>query len=123
MKLKILAICLSSLLFSSLFAQKKEVPQQKMQEIFEEVKTPFKYGLVVVPADYTKQIDCPTVFRKGNHWYMSYLVFNGRGYETWLSQSDNLLNWKSLGRMMSFSANTTIWSPQQKAGYVALQDT
>jgi predicted GH43/DUF377 family glycosyl hydrolase len=124
MKLKILSVCIASLVFSGLSAQdKREVPQQKMQEIFEEVKTPYKYGLVIVPGDNSKKIDCPTVFRKGDKWYMSFLQFNGRGYETWLAQSDNLLDWKTLGRMLSFSADTTVWDSQQNAGYVALQDT
>ena len=60
-------------------AQSKEVPQEVMQKIYEEVKTPYKYGLVVTPADSTKKIDCPSVFRKGNNWYMTYILFDGRG--------------------------------------------
>jgi predicted GH43/DUF377 family glycosyl hydrolase len=56
-------------------------------------------------------------------WYMSYLVFDGRGYETWLAKSKDLLNWETLGRMMSFSSDTTQWDANQKAGYVALIDT
>lgn len=102
-------------------AQKKEVPQQVMQQIYDEIKTPYKYGLVITPSDNSKQIDCPTVFRKGKMWYMSYIVFNGRGYETWLAASKDLLQWNTLGRMMSFS-DTTQWDTHQKAGYVVLQD-
>ncbi len=44
-------------------------------------------------ADDSKKIDCPTVFRKGDTWYMTYIVFDGRGYETWLSESKDLLQW------------------------------
>ncbi len=98
------------------------VPDSTMQRIYNEVKTPYKYGLVLIPENDSKKIDCPTVFRNGNHWYMMYLVFDGRGYETWLAKSADFLSWKTLGRTMSFSSDTTIWDAQQKAGYPALQD-
>jgi predicted GH43/DUF377 family glycosyl hydrolase len=113
------------LLAATVFSQSKTktVPTEKMKEIYEEVKTPYKYGLVIVPASDSEKIDCPTVFRKGNSWYMSYIKFDGRGYETWLAQSDDLLHWKTLGRIMSFSADTTVWDANQKAGYLSLTDT
>jgi predicted GH43/DUF377 family glycosyl hydrolase len=110
------------------FAQQKEVPQSVMQKIYEEVKTPYKYGLVITPSDSTKKVDCPSVFRKGNKWYMTYIVFDGRGYETWLAKSSNLLQWKTLGRIMSFgdtaaTRDVTEWDANQRAGYITLQDT
>jgi len=98
-----------------------EVPYATMQQIYNQVKTPFKYGLVIAPDDNSKKTDCPTVFRKGGKWFMSYLVFNGRGYETWLAKSSDLLHWATLGRIMSFS-DTTNWDINQKAGYLALED-
>lgn len=97
------------------------VADSTMKRIYEEVKTPYKYGLIIVPADNSKKIDCPSVFRKGNAWYMTYIQFDGRGYETWLSESKDLLHWKSLGRILSFS-DTTQWDNNQKAGYIGLQD-
>lgn len=100
----------------------KDVSQQVMQQVYDEVKTPYKYGLVIVPSDNSEKIDCPSVFRKGRNWYMTYIVFDGRGYETWLAKSKNLLQWTTLGRIMSFS-DTTEWNNNQKAGYIALQDT
>lgn len=104
----------------SLFGQK--VDQLTMNEIYNEVKTPYKYGLVIAPTSDKLKIDCPSVFRKGNHWYMMYIVFDGRGYETWLAKSDNLLNWKTLGRTLSFGKDTLAWDSNQKAGYIALQN-
>jgi predicted GH43/DUF377 family glycosyl hydrolase len=92
-----------------------------MQQIYDSVKTPYKYGLVLVPGDDTKKMDCPSVFRKGNKWYMTYVIFNGRGYETWLSSSDDLLHWSTKGRLLSFS-DTTQWDTHHKAGYPSLQD-
>jgi len=108
-----------SAFFLIAFAQK--VPQAVMEKTYNEIKTPFKYGLVVVPASDSQKIDCPSVFRKGKQWYMTYIQFNGRGYETWLAKSNNLLQWKTLGRLMSFS-DTAQWDSNQKAGYIALQD-
>ena len=102
-------------------AQSKVVPQNVMQNIYDEVKTPYKHGLVVVPPGDSKKIDCPSVFRKGKHWYMLYIQFDGRGYETWLAKSSDLLKWETLGRILSFS-DTTDWDNNQKAGYTALQD-
>lgn len=105
----------------SLSAQ-KTVSSEMMQEIYEEIKTPYKYGLVIVPSDDSKKIDCPSVFRKGNTWYMAYLQFDGRGYETWLAKSNDLLNWKTMGRLLSNTSDTVSWDAHQKAGYIALQD-
>lgn len=97
------------------------VSDKVMQGVYKEVKTPYKYGLVIATDDNSKKADCPSVFRKGNGWYMTYLVFNGRGYETWLASSKDLLHWTTKGRIMSFS-DTTSWDRNQKAGYIALQD-
>jgi predicted GH43/DUF377 family glycosyl hydrolase len=99
------------------------VPEKAMQKIFEEVKTPFKYGLVMAPADDSHKLDCPSVFRKDKKWFMTYLVFDGRGYETWLAESTDLLHWESMGRILSFSSDTTRWDCHQKAGYIGLQDS
>jgi predicted GH43/DUF377 family glycosyl hydrolase len=92
-----------------------------MQQIYEEVKTPYKYGLVVVPENGAKKIDCPSIFRKGKYWYMTYIVFDGRGYETLLAKSGDLLHWKELGKILSFS-DSLDWDSNQKAGYIALQN-
>lgn len=107
------------------FAQ-QEVNRERMNEVYEEVKTPYKYGLVVAPADNKHKIDCPTVFRENGKWYMTYVVYNGqggldgRGYETWLAESDNLLEWHTLGRILSFRDG--YWDCNQRGGFPALQD-
>ncbi len=96
------------------------VSDKVMKGIYKEIKTPYKYGLVRATDDNAKKADCPSVFRKGNDWYMTYLIFNGQGYETWLAQSKDLLHWQTKGRVLSFS--DTSWDKNQKAGYIALQD-
>ena len=119
------------LLFCSFFAlalhAQQEVPQKKMQEIYEQVRTPFKYGLVLAPQTNNYKMDCPTVFRHGNKWYMTFVIYNGRtgkdgrGYETWLAESDNLLNWDIKGKLLSFRDG--MWDANQRGGFPALPDT
>lgn len=97
-----------------------EVSAKVMEAIYAEIKTPFKYGVVFKHPDSTKMMDSPTIFRHNNSWLMSYIVYDGQGYETWLAKSENLLDWESLGRLLSFTENT--WDANQKAGYMALVD-
>ena len=121
-KILILAFLLLSL---GVYAQ-REVPQSRMEQIYEEAKTPYKYGLAVAPADNKHKIDCPTVFREGDKWYMTYVVYNGksgldgRGYETWIAESDNLLEWRTLGRVLSYRDG--FWDCNQRGGFPALPD-
>lgn len=103
---------------TALFCQ---VSQAVMEQIYQEVKTPYKYGVVFKHRDSTKLIDSPTIFRHRSSWFMTYIVFDGQGYETWLAQSDDLLHWTEKGRLLSFTQNT--WDANQKAGYLALVDT
>jgi predicted GH43/DUF377 family glycosyl hydrolase len=111
------------LLLHASYAQPEmdRVPDVVMKRIYHEIKTPYKYGLVLVPADPSKKMDCPSVFRKGETWFMTYIVYDGRGYETWLAKSKDLLDWETMGKIMSFS-DSADWDYNQKAGYVALQD-
>lgn len=77
-----------------------------MNEVYEKVKTPNKYGLVMVPDDASKMVDSPSVYRNGDTWYMSYIVFDGQGYETMLAVSSDLLHWEAKGKLLSFTENT-----------------
>ena len=102
------------------------IPQGIMNRIYHEVRTPYKYGMVVAPQDNYHKIDCPTVFRVGEKWLMTYVVYNGkdgldgRGYETWLASSDDLLNWKTEGRLLSYKNDG--WDMNQRGGFPALVD-
>jgi predicted GH43/DUF377 family glycosyl hydrolase len=95
----------------------KLVDKTTMTQIYEEVKTPYKYGLLVIGQG-DKKTDCPSVFRYKNRWYMIYIVFDGTGYETKLAVSKDLLNWKQLGTILGFSKGR--WDDLQKAGFIAL---
>ena len=123
MKTKILFALLN--LFT-LTAAAQNIAADEMKRIYEEVKTPYKYGMVVVPADNYHKIDCPTVFQENGKWYMTYVVYNGkegtdgRGYETWLAESNDLLSWKTLGRLLSYKNEG--WDMNQRGGFPALID-
>ena len=97
-----------------------------MQRIYDEARTPYKYGLVVAPTDNYHKIDCPTVFREGDKWLMTFVVYNGkegtdgRGYETWMAESDDLLHWTTLGRILSYKDDG--WDMNQRGGFPALID-
>jgi len=100
---------------------KRPVPEEQMRRIYEEVKTPFKYGIVLHPGQ-NESVDCPTVFRFGEKWYMVYVsTTNNLGYETLLAESDDLLRWKPLGKILPFAEEG--WDRWQAAGGVALVDT
>ena len=90
-----------------------------MQRIYNEVKTPFKYG-VVLRGDSTNQlVDCPSIFREGKKWYMMYVAITGKiGYETFLAESDDLLNWRKLGKILPFTQKG--WDAWQADGGLAL---
>src|SRR5262245_6376353 len=60
----------------------RDVPQAEMQRVYDEVKTPFKYGVILRPGT-NESFDCPSVFRFGNKWYMVYIAIKNKiGYET-----------------------------------------
>lgn len=119
-------VLLSLLIFGGITAFAQKISKNVMLKIYDEVKTPYKYGMVVAPKDNYHQIDCPMVYREGGKWFMTYVVYNGkdgtdgRGYETWLATSDDLLQWKTLGRLLCYADKG--WDMNQRAGYPALID-
>ena len=120
------------------------VTQEEMLPVFQASLTPFKYGLVIAPTDNKHKIDCPTVYREGDKWYMTYVVYDGqggkdgRGYETWLAESPDLLHWETLGRVLSFIGedlnheatdvnpdpyiDSLRWDANQRGGFPSLLD-
>ena len=119
--LSFLLACFTAPSFSQ--SNGKAVSSAEMQAIYNEIKTPYKYGLVIVPKSDSQKVDCPTVFRKGANWYMTYIEFDGRGYQTLLAKSKDLLHWQPAGKILSHSRDTTAWDASQKAGYLSLVNT
>lgn len=98
----------------------RAVSSETMQRIHDEVKTPFKYG-IVVPAGLNEAVDGPKVFRHDGSWYMIFVSFRDKiGYETHLARSDDLLHWKQLGKILPFREEG--WDAWQGNGAPALVD-
>ena len=114
------------------------VTQERMQEIYQQVRTPYKYGLVVAPQSNYNKYDCPTIYREGDNWYMSFVCYDGkdgtdgRGYETWLAKSNDLLHWDIQGKILalppqqssgiSSTAAAAAWDQNQRGGFPSLID-
>lgn len=98
----------------------RDVDDATMQQVYDEVKTPFKYG-VVIPADENEAIDCPCVFRHQGKWYMLFVSIRDKiGYQTLLASSDDLLHWQRLGTVLPFAEKG--WDAWQGDGGAALVD-
>ncbi len=99
------------------------VKEERMKDIYERIKTPYKYGPVV--KDENHWVDSPSVFRYGNKWYMYYIMINksmrDSGYETHLASSDNLTDWKYEGKIFK-RIESNRWDSKQCAGYAAFAD-
>lgn len=67
------------------------------------LQTPYKYGKLVLSASReasafdSKSVDCPFVFQHAGRFHMTYVGFDGTGYQTGLASSENLVDWKKLG--------------------------
>ena len=97
----------------------KIVSAEQMQAVYEEAKTPYKYG-VIVRGDEGNAVDCPSVFRHGDAWFMVYVCMNKVGYETHLATSKDLLKWEPLGKILKF--RDAGWDKWQAGGTIQLQN-
>ncbi|MDO5580859.1 MAG: glycosylase [Planctomycetia bacterium] len=107
---------------AALFAipEKNEISADQMRAVYEEVKTPYKYG-VILPQEEGEMVDCPNVFRYKNHWYMIYVRMRKNiGYEGRLAESSDLLHWKPVGTILSFRQKG--WDAWQASPSAALVD-
>lgn len=65
--------------------------------------TPHKYGKLVLQASTEpgafdcKTVDCPFVFHHQGRFYMTYVGWDGTGYQTGLASSANLVDWHKEG--------------------------
>ncbi len=48
------------------------------------------------------KVDCPLVWQRDETWRMSYTGFDGRGYQTAVAESNDLVHWTPRGLVMSF---------------------
>jgi predicted GH43/DUF377 family glycosyl hydrolase len=70
---------------------------------FDRIATPYKLGKYVLTASGadgafdTVSVDCPFVFRHRGAFYMTFVAFDGVGYQTGLASSPDLVTWKKEG--------------------------
>jgi predicted GH43/DUF377 family glycosyl hydrolase len=101
-------------------ADPKPITEADMKKVFNEVQTPYKYGVLLKPGK-GELLDCPNVFRHGDAWYMVYVTATDKvGYETSLARSENLLDWEPLGKILPFAEKA--WDKWQADGSIALVD-
>jgi len=69
-------------------------------------RTPYKYERRVleksgVPGSFDdRSVDCPFVFSADGRFHMTYVGYDGIGYQTGLAQSDDLVHWERAGLIM-----------------------
>ncbi|WP_339316667.1 hypothetical protein [Paenibacillus sp. FSL R10-2734] len=67
-------------------------------------------------------VDCPFVFRHNERFYMMYVGFDGKGYQTALAVSDDLLHWEHLAIILKRDENGSKWDSRNVAGTWILRD-
>ena len=92
-----------------------------LESIYEEVRTPVKAGMALAPEP-GEMLDSPVVFRHGNRWFMMFIRFDGKGYETHLAKSSDLRSWTRLGCVFR-RGEKGAWDSAQADGWPALVDT
>jgi hypothetical protein len=76
--------------------------------------TPYKYGKLVLAASAEKDafdsrsVDCPFVFQNGGLFYMTYLGWDGTGYQTGLASSRDLVQWRKEGSILRRDPNSNV---------------
>lgn len=96
------------------------VTEAEMQAVYEQLKTPYKYGAVMkLPEDHT---DSPSVFFHEGRWYLYFISISKdhavSGYETHLAVSDDLLHWEKVSTIFKRDGKNR-WDSKQCAGYAA----
>ncbi len=99
------------------------VTEEEMRQIFEKIRTPRKLGAVMKWEDHW--VDSPTVFRKGDSFYMYFIAIDKNagtsGYETHLAKSPDPQHWEYVGPVLQREESDR-WDSRQCAGYAAFLD-
>jgi predicted GH43/DUF377 family glycosyl hydrolase len=76
--------------------------------------TPYKIGSLVVTASSQEgefdrvSVDCPFVFHRQRLFYMTYVAFDGIGYQTGLASSEDLVHWEKRGCILRRDPDSAI---------------
>lgn len=70
------------------------------------IQTPYKFGTLVLATSVgindfdSRSVDCPFLFRHDGRYCMTYIGFDGTGYQTGLAMSDDLVHWEKKGVLL-----------------------
>lgn len=96
------------------------------EQIIAKCLTPYKLGRPVLAGSGNPEafdamaVDCPFVFRHNGMYYMMYVGFDGRGYQTGLAVSDDLIAWTKRGIILKRADNVG-WDRVGAAGVSMLR--
>lgn len=77
-------------------------------------RTPYKYPKLVVSASGeagtfdARAVDCPFVFHHDGKFHMTFLGFDGTGYQTGLAWSNDLIEWRKIGCILKRDPSSPI---------------
>ena len=83
------------------FCLKKEIMNN-----LDVIRTPKKHGKLLIAPSYksgafdSHAVDCPFPFFHDGKYWMTYVGWDGTGYQTGLASSDDLRNWKKEGLLL-----------------------
>ena len=100
--------------------KEKIMDRTVLEQIYDKIKTPYKYGSVLKLDG--RKTDSPIVFKRDGKYYMSFISIDDdakTGYSTHIGESDDLLNWRKIGDIMTESSD---WDTAQTGGYAEMQD-
>ena len=96
--------------------------------VIDHLITPYRLGRPVltgsgIPGDFRyAAVDCPNVFRHRGRFYMMFVGFDGIGYQTGLTVSDDLVHWEE-PRLILARGSHAEWDKVGMAGASLLMDT
>lgn len=91
-------------------------------------RTPHKYGKLVLAASKeagafdSRTVDCPFVFHHGGQFYMTYVGWDGTGYQTGLASSLNLVDWTKEGCILRRDPSSPVTRYNIAMNWIARQN-
>ncbi len=96
------------------------IDNNKLQKVYEQLRVPYKYGVVLKRDGF--YYDSPVVFKHKGKFYLTCVEIDAKcttGYKTKLFTSDNLLDWKEIGYILTENNG---WDCAQTGGYAQFID-